>query len=673
MSKARPFTGLMITASLVVVEPVVVPQQAAAASLFEKLFPRAAERRRAREARRLQRIKVLERSRQDALARERARSAPRVAAPRYKRPKMAPYAATTLKAVPVANLLTQLGDQQAAAQEARKIEIKALVERGLVQDRLSLDQAVGLTAAVADVPTLAFAAAASGLEQFELRAHSDHSKAVIDHYATAGTFLWVGEDGQPTPQARALADVLETAEQYGLNAQHYAVRFPITVNASTNQDDAELARFDLELSLAALRYAIDAKHGLVKAGRLSRFHDFKQNKPQPVETFAALTEASDPAAYLLASHPAEPAFEVLRQEMIELSEEVRRSKAVSIKAGTFLKPGGTSDQLPAIVEAISRKFSTELRQKHADVISSDHSEGLYSEAVVAMVKDFQKSQKLSRDGIIGRNTLGRLKTANPKSRLNKVKLAMERLRWHPDRFGDAHVFINQPAYRASYMRNGKTELSMKVIVGKQANQTNFFHDEIEYVEFNPYWGVPRSILVNQMLPRLRSNPGYLDAKGWEVTTGSGRRVSSSSINWSNVGANFPYNVRQPPGRRNALGELKIMFPNKHAIYMHDTPAKNLFSRRTRTFSHGCVRLEDPRAMAAAVLGTSVGSVAKSISTGKNRKRSLKTKLPVYVSYFTAWPDDSGKIRYYSDMYGRDTGLLKALEREDAARQKAGRA
>jgi len=676
MITTRILTGLMITASVVVIEPVIAPQPAAAASLFEKLFPRAAARRKARKERRLERIRVIERKRNRALLRERNRrngSSLAASAPRYKPKVLPPYVATSLKPVPVAKLGKQLAKQQVAAEQARKIEIKALVERGLLKDRLSLDQSVNLTAAVAAVPTFAFAAAVGGLDQFDVRAHSDQSKAVMDHYAATGTFLWVDKDGQPTDAARDMADVLETADQYGLNAEHYAVRFPIAINASTRGDEAELARFDLELSLAALRYAIDARHGLVKANKLSRFHDFSRNKPKPVETFASLVNADDKAKFLLASHPSEPAFEVLRDEMLSLAEQARRSKAVSIRPGTFLKPGSKSDQLPAIVEAISRKLPSDLRQKHFDVFAVDNVEGLYTDDIVAMVKDFQKSQKLYADGIIGRKTLARLKGSNPKTQLAKVKLAMERLRWHPDRFGNTHVFINQPAYRASYMRNGKPQLSMKVIVGKQANQTNFFHDEIEYVEFNPYWGVPRSILVNQMLPRLRSNPGYLDAKGWEVTTGSGRRVSSSSINWSTVGTNFPYNVRQPPGRSNALGELKIMFPNRHAIYMHDTPAKNLFSRRDRSFSHGCVRLENPRAMAAAVLGTSVSDVASSISTGKNRKRSLNQKIPVYVSYFTAWPDANGAVRYYGDIYGRDTNLLKALQRENTARKSAGRA
>jgi len=164
------------------------------------------------------------------------------------------------------------------------------------------------------------------------------------------------------------------------------------------------------------------------------------------------------------------------------------------------------------------------------------------------------------------------------------------------------------------------------------------------------------------------NAGYLDRLGYEVKTTSGKRVASSSINWFGVGSNFPYDVRQPPGPKNALGRLKIMFPNKHSIYMHDTPAKALFSRQTRAYSHGCVRLQRPEAMAAAVLGTTIDDIESEIGLDKNKARQLNKKLPVYVAYFTAWPNEAGEVQYFADIYGRDKALAKALDAESAARR-----
>ena len=169
-----------------------------------------------------------------------------------------------------------------------------------------------------------------------------------------------------------------------------------------------------------------------------------------------------------------------------------------------------------------------------------------------------------------------------------------------------------------------------------------------------------------MLPRLRNDPGYLDRAGYEVTDSKGRRISSSSINWWAYGGKVPYNVRQTPSEANALGELKILFPNKHAIYMHDTPQKELFSRDERAFSHGCVRLQDPRGMAAAVLGKSVDYIADKLKKGHSMERTT-LKIPVYVAYFTAWPDKNGKVEYFGDVYERDARVELALEKTDAVR------
>ena len=178
--------------------------------------------------------------------------------------------------------------------------------------------------------------------------------------------------------------------------------------------------------------------------------------------------------------------------------------------------------------------------------------------------------------------------------------------------------------------------------------------------------MPQSIIVNEMLPRLRNDPGYLDRAGYEVSDAKGRRIPSSSVNWGAYGAKVPFNVRQTPSEANALGELKILFPNKHAIYMHDTPQKSFFQRDQRALSHGCVRLQNPRGMAAAVLGKSVDYVAGKLKQGHSSEK-VSRKIPVYVSYFTAWPDDSGRVEYFNDIYERDARLATAIEKTERVR------
>ena len=212
---------------------------------------------------------------------------------------------------------------------------------------------------------------------------------------------------------------------------------------------------------------------------------------------------------------------------------------------------------------------------------------------------------------------------------------------------------------------------MRAVIGKPSAQTYFFADHIKSVEYNPYWNVPRSIVVNEMLPRLYRDPAYLDRLGYQVTDARGRAVSSADVDWAGVARDtVGVDVRQPPGRRNALGRLKIRFPNKHAVYMHDTPEKQLFARASRAFSHGCVRLQHPRQMAAALLGRSVDYVSRQIARGDNRSEPVAGDIPVYLAYFTAWPDLNGEVHYYADVYGRDDHLSTALKKTEAARAKS---
>ena len=249
-------------------------------------------------------------------------------------------------------------------------------------------------------------------------------------------------------------------------------------------------------------------------------------------------------------------------------------------------------------------------------------------------------------------------------KIQKLVIAMEQLRWLPDELGPRYVFINQPAFMVYYYNNNQEQLSMRVVVGSKQHQTFFFENQVQTVEFNPYWGVPQSIIINEMLPKLRADPNYLDRMGYQVEVG-GRAVASSSVDW--YGSTKSISVRQPPSSDNALGELKILFPNSHAIYMHDTPSKSFFKKDMRALSHGCVRLADPRAMAAAVLDTTVDDVAKQIATGQNKGVSVPQKFPIYIAYFTAWPNKDGVVQYFNDVYDRDSATQKALDATSKAR------
>lgn len=248
--------------------------------------------------------------------------------------------------------------------------------------------------------------------------------------------------------------------------------------------------------------------------------------------------------------------------------------------------------------------------------------------------------------------------------INKVIVAMEEIRWLPQQFPPRYVFINQPAYMAYYNENDATTLSMKAVIGQQDHQTNFFEGSIKTVEFNPDWGVPQSIIHNEMLPHLKRDPAYLDKQGYVVSV-KGKQMSSAKVDWSQPLENI--SVVQPPGPDNALGQLKILFPNAHAIYMHDTPARGKFASTDRMFSHGCVRLENPRAMAAAVLNQPVDFVSQQIEGGEKKDMPVPEQVPVFVAYFTAWPGTDGTVEYYDDIYGRDAETLTAMATTSSSR------
>jgi murein L,D-transpeptidase YcbB/YkuD len=264
--------------------------------------------------------------------------------------------------------------------------------------------------------------------------------------------------------------------------------------------------------------------------------------------------------------------------------------------------------------------------------------------------------------------LARQHGADPQGKAAKLRMALEQLRWLPRQLGTRYVFLNQPAFEVSYFNGAEPPLTMRAVIGKPNSQTYFFTDRIKEVTYNPYWNVPRSIVINEMLPKLWRDPSYLDRLGYEVSNSRGREVASSAVDWAAVATQqISVGVRQPPGRSNALGRLKIDFPNKHAIYLHDTNQKHLFAREQRAFSHGCVRLERPRELAAALLGTRVADIDRKIASGETQTERVSGDIPIYLAYFTAWPDAQGNVRYYKDIYDRDTHLARALAKTREAR------
>ncbi|WP_330561839.1 L,D-transpeptidase family protein [Roseibium sp. FZY0029] len=615
-------------------------ETASAQGLFQRLFNPEAHRRQ----------QERERQQQQQDLRKKVVSA-RVSAPRYLN-----YTPDSWKAVSLAEL-----------SEMKTAEVKPGVQSGEVAETPAVESDSLPQAPV--VPT-AFDAARPALKKMTLTVLPEVGEAVISYYREHPDFVWV-KDGKPADKAMAMRRGLGDTAKYALNPDDYLVDLPATAGLEGEALDTAMMRFEMEMSAAVLTYVLDSKRGRVDPNRISEYHDLPRHAVDLVSALESFKNASDVEAEVAQVQPQSDHFRKLTEELARLKAEDEDADQIVIAPGTFLKAGKSSPEMKNIVAAINKNGSEELKTAHAETLAAYDGAELYSPELVELVKSFQKEAKLTPDGIIGKNTINAMVGETNAAKIAKVELAMERSRWLPEQLGERKVFINQAAFTATYTAPGEDPLSMRVVVGKKSNQTNFFYDKIQIVEYNPYWGVPYSIIVNEMLPKLAKDPSYLDRAGYEVTTPGGRQISSSAVDWYAVASKQQsVNVRQYPGSSNALGEVKILFPNKHHIYMHDTPAKSLFKKDMRAYSHGCIRLQDPRAMAAAVLGKSKDYVSSRISAGQNEQEKVTGDIPVYVSYFTAWPEVDGTIGFYTDVYDRDMHLLEAIEKTEAAREKA---
>jgi murein L,D-transpeptidase YcbB/YkuD len=299
-------------------------------------------------------------------------------------------------------------------------------------------------------------------------------------------------------------------------------------------------------------------------------------------------------------------------------------------------------------------------QHAAAAIAYDAALELLDPPLVRALKAFQRESNLKVTGAVDTPTIKVLNTHTEKQDMLRLIANIERLRWLPRELGERHIFVNQAAFELRVVDKEQTLWRTNVVVGKPETQTAAFHDQLETVVFNPPWGVPPSIVTNEMLPILWRDPSYLDRQGFKVYDQKGNVVKSRSIDWTQYGENPPFAIQQPPGDDNALGELKFLFPNSHAIYMHDTPSRSLFSKPVRAFSHGCVRVENPRELARIVLGMSLDKIGKRIASGKSETLATPRKLPVHLVYFTAWPGDNGKVNFYGDIYGRDAAMTEVI-------------
>ena len=490
---------------------------------------------------------------------------------------------------------------------------------------------------------------------------------IFDLYRNAGFKpLWLTGNA-PSERAKSVLAFAAKVSEDGLEPLAYLPNGLSSFSNVTEQvgiDPQQLAQFDIAMTAATLKLAREISGGQFEPNSLSRYNDITPERVDAGQALKILAWTPFPEAYLNDLMPKHPSYGLMKAELVRLRASNQKPPYEKIAEGKPVKEGKSDPRISLVRDRMqdlgflsSEEGSVE--PEFSDTLDADLS---------AALKKFQKSVKLRQTGILDLATVKNFNRDTSQRDIQRLVYNMERLRWLPKNLGKRFVFVNQPAFKVQVMDRGNEVWQSNVIVGKPLNQTSAFHDEMETVVFNPSWGVPQSIIVNEYLGKLRRDPGYLDRQGFKVIAPNGKVVRSSSINWAAYGNRPPFGVQQPPGKGNALGELKFLFPNSHDIYMHDTPTKNLFSESTRTFSHGCIRVQNPREFAEVILGWDREKIDRETDSRKSQSVALSQKIPVHITYFTAWPDSAGKMNYFNDVYERDEAMEKALAVLASARE-----
>jgi murein L,D-transpeptidase YcbB/YkuD len=461
--------------------------------------------------------------------------------------------------------------------------------------------------------------------------------------------IWLGQgaDGSITfsPAAQKIISLFENAASEGLRPQDYLTA-DIDLSRANSGNPTALAGLETAFSAAVLRYADHLHNGRIKPQSVSANLDIRHKPIDGAKLLENLAKSADPAPILASLGPKHPEFLALRTALANFDQNTSQ-RPIPIGEGPVLKIGGNDARVPAIRARLELPAAPD---------------NVYDNTLGDAVKAFQDSLGLEVDGVIGPATIAALNGGNA-TRREDILANMERWRWMPSDLGKFNVFVNIPEFRLSIQRDGREEYTTRVVVGTTKNQTPIFSDNIRHVVVNPYWNVPSSIIKGEIAPAVMRNPAYTDNQNMDLLY-NGTPVSPWQVDWSQVSAtNFPFRVRQRPGPGNALGQIKFLFPNKHDVYLHDTPSKGLFSRSFRAFSHGCVRVQDPLAFADALMANEP-NISRTSLEGmfgpSERWVNPQTQIPVHLAYFTLRVDADGTIKSYGDVYGHNEKLIAAM-------------
>ncbi len=470
---------------------------------------------------------------------------------------------------------------------------------------------------------------------------------------------WI-ENRKARPQMDELIGALQGADREGLDPALYNVA---TLTARRQEAGrgflttkgfapAEASKLDVWLTYLYLSYASDLSSGVSDLSHADPNWKIRDDKPDLLGLLEKSIDENRVAASLKELVPQHRQYVGLRDALAKYRELAQRGGWQPLPAQLKLKPGQNN---PAVL-ALAKRLS--ITGDYTDAVNEQDTR--YGAELQEAVKRFQRRHGLEPDGTVGAAVVAQMNVPIDE-RIRQLSLNLERWRWLPRALGDRYILVNIPEYRLEVWDHDKVPLSMRVVVGKKDTPTPIFADDMTHVVFAPYWNIPPDIVKNETLPSVLRDSAFLQRTNMEVVDNNGNVVDPSSIDLENAGA---YRIRQRPGSSNSLGLVKFMFPNSFNVYLHDTPADSLFARTTRSFSHGCVRVEEAEKLAQYVLGDQPEWTSEKIDAAMhaNEERTVKLRapIPVYLGYWTARVSADGILQFRGDLYGIDGRQMTLL-------------
>tara|TARA_R110002020_G_scaffold37872_5_gene114242 strand:+ start:5880 stop:7514 length:1635 start_codon:yes stop_codon:yes gene_type:complete len=472
--------------------------------------------------------------------------------------------------------------------------------------------------------------------------------------------LWTADDAAGQARRAFLLEAMRSVDVHGIPASRYDPD-ALIAQMSAAETPRQLGALEIAMSDAFLKYARDVQSGILTPRKIDSqiVREVQYTDKGALLDSISGDTAEEVRAGFMTLPPQSNEYRALMKQRLLLEETMASGRWGATVPSGRLELG---DSGPNVVRLRDRL----VRMGYLDPSPARD----FDRALENAVQEFQLTHGLEADGVAGPETIEEINVPADK-RLQSVLVAMERERWLNQDLGARHVKVNITDYSARIMQDGDIAFETRSVVGanRSGRRTPEFSDVMEHMVINPSWYVPRSIIRNEYLPKLRQNRhavGHL-----EITDSRGRVVNRGSVNFANYsGKNFPFSMRQPPSKSNALGLVKFMFPNQYNIYLHDTPQKHLFDRTTRAFSHGCIRLAEPFEFAYELLSVQTESPEddfhRVLDTGAETRVTLDTPVPVHLIYRTAFTDAQGRLEFRPDVYGRDARIWEALSNAGVA-------